>query len=168
MESERTILTGIGNIYVETNYLGLRTAGKDVLEVGKEYRAGKYETRLGGSVVNFITQAKRLGINVGLIGKCGDDEMGKRLIELLETEGIATEFIIISPGVQTSVDTGIVFEHSGSNIQLVAGNANQELCREDIDLNSRYFDQVKAVYLGGFLKQESLYKDYPQLLQDMI
>jgi sugar/nucleoside kinase (ribokinase family) len=159
------MIIGIGNIYVETNYLGLATGGKETLESGKEYRADRWEVRLGGSVVNFVTQAKRLGAEVGLIGKRGEDEQGEKLVQLLHTEGISSELIIASSNVQTSVDTGVVFEHNGNNIQLVAGNANKSLALADIPLDHPNWGKVTAVYLGGFLKQEGLYRDYPKLLQ---
>lgn len=165
---KRNVIVGIGNVYVETNYLGLMTGNSHTLEVGKEYRSPKWETRLGGSVVNFVVQAKRLGMKVGLIGKVGKDEAGYKLLSLLKERDIASDLIAMSdnPLIQTSVDTGLVFEDA-QNIQVVAGNANQSLSREDIDLNNHFFDTVSVVYLGGFLKQTGLYKDYPELLKKL-
>jgi sugar/nucleoside kinase (ribokinase family) len=159
---------GIGNIYVETNYLGLMTGGADNLKIGKEYRAPKWETRLGGSVVNFTVQAQRLGLKVGLIGKIGQDDAGEKLLNLLKEAEISTDLIKVASetDVQTSVDTGLVFEN-GANIQVVAGNANQRLAYSDINLASPFFKTVNSVYLGGFLKQINLYQDYPTLLQKL-
>jgi len=163
---QRTIIVGIGNIYLETNYLGLITNHSQVLQIGKEYRAPKWETRLGGSVVNFVVQAKRLGTEVGLIGKVGNDDAGHKLLSLLLDTKISSNLIKVANDqeTQTSVDTGLVFE-DGDNIQVVAGNANQTLTIKDVDLNNPFFNTVKAVYLGGFLKQTGLYKDYPMLLE---
>lgn len=164
---KKITIAAIGNIYVETNYIGLQTSGKDVLEIGKEYRARAYETRLGGSVANFAYQAKLLGADVGLIGKVGNDENGKKLLDLLKSAEIATDLITVStdPHVQTSIDSGLVLSHSGQNIQIVSGNANQLLSKNDINSSNPFFSSVSALYLGGFLKQESLYKDYPELLK---
>jgi len=166
--SQRTVIVGIGNVYLETNYLGLITDNSRILQIGKEYRAPKWEIRLGGSVVNFIIQAKILGAPVGLIGKVGNDDAGRNLIGLLSKTKISSDLIKIANDleIQTSVDTGLVFE-DGDNIQVVAGNANQTLTIKDIDLNNPFFNTVKAVYLGGFLKQTGLYKDYPELLEKL-
>lgn len=161
---KQNLILAIGNIYVETNYLGLNTGGKNILEEGKEYKAEKYEVRLGGSVVNFITQIKKLGLPVGLIGKKGNDEAGEKLIYLLKKEGVSTELLNSSDNVQTSVDTGVVFEHNGNNIQLISGNANQKLSIKNIDFENPVFKSVQAIYLGGSLKQESLFPDYPEIL----
>lgn len=165
MNATTQLLLGVGNIYVETNYLGLNSGGSDVLQSGREYRAETYETRLGGSVMNFIVQSKILGATVGLIGKIGADAAGDKLVELLTAWGISSDYIVRSPDVQTSVDTGVVFRHSRQNIQLVAGNANQSLCLKDIESVLRNIPGNSAVYFGGFLKQESLYRDYPALLK---
>lgn len=166
-DTKRLVLLGIGNIYLETNYLGLVTAGQDTLEVGKEYQAVSYEIRLGGSVVNFVLQAKALGASVGLVGKTGEDEQGIALRSLLEAQGVSHDLITSSPDVQTNVDTGVVFEHNGQNIQLVAGGANKSLSIDDIDTNNPFLESVSAVYMGGFFKQEALYKDYPALLSEL-
>jgi 2-dehydro-3-deoxygluconokinase len=167
MDTSGTI-AAIGNVYVETNFLGLVTAGADSLVVGKEYRAPSYEVRLGGSVANFAVQLTRLGgFRVAVVGKIGRDEMGKELKSLLSGAGIETDLIRVSSDqtVQTSVDSGLVLGHSGQNIQVVGGNSNQKLSLSDIDLDSPYFSSVSAVYLGGFMKQESLYADYPLLVK---
>lgn len=158
-------LVGLGNVYVETNYYQLETNAQDMLLVGKEYQSPKYEIHLGGSCVNFALQAQKLGIRVGLIGKTGIDEMGKKLRSLLADNGIETSLLSSSSLVQTNIDTGIVLSHSGQNIQLVSGTANQSLSLGDIPLNSPLFSEVSALYLGGFFKQEHLYADYPNLTQ---
>jgi 2-dehydro-3-deoxygluconokinase len=162
-----SLLASIGSVYLETNYLATDTAGRDVLELGKEYRSTSYTIGLGGSSVNFAVQTVALGQSVALIGKVGDDEHGQKIIALLKQSGIASELIHISKDVQTSIDTGVVLSHSGQNIQLVSGNANQTLSLADIPLDSPLLNEVTAVYLGGYFKQESLYADYPTLLKNL-
>lgn len=166
--SKLKYIVAIGNVYVETNYIDLVTDDPTILKVGKEYRAKKYEVRLGGSVVNFAVQSKRLSVNVGLIGKIGNDEPGKKLLHLLEEEGIAPDLIKVSRDrtIQTSIDTGLIFA-DGNNIQVVSGNANQSLSLKDIDLTNTFFAKSESVYVGGFLKQTSLYPDYPTLFRKL-
>lgn len=163
--SDNSILLGIGNIYVETNFLDINTAGSNTLVIGKEYRSASYETRLGGSVTNFVLQAKALGARVGIIGKIGVDEYGEKLKSLLSASGISTDFIVSSPTVTTCIDSGLVLHHNHQNIQVISGNANQMLSKTDIPVSDTMFDAVSAIYLGGFLKQENLYREYPELLR---
>ena len=156
-------LASIGSVYLETNYLATETAGKNVIEVGHEYRSSSYTVGLGGSAVNFAVQAVALGLDVSLMGQVGDDDQGKKVLELLSAHGIRNDFVQIAHNMQTGIDTGIVLAHSGQNIQLVSGNANQLISYDDIPLEQSLFSDVAAVYLGGYFKQESLYSDYPKL-----
>ena len=160
-------LASIGSVYLETNYLATETAGKDVIAAGSEYRSSSYTVGLGGSAVNFTLQVVALGLDASLIGKVGDDEQGKKVLAQLSECGIRTDFIKIDPGVQTGVDTGVVLAHSGQNIQLVSGNANQSLSFDDLPWDKPLFDDVSAVYLGGYFKQESLFGDYPKLVKKL-
>lgn len=161
------MLLAIGNMYVETNYLGLETGLTDTLVVDREYRSESYEIRPGGSAVNFAIQAAMFGFRVGLIGKIGADENGQRLKSLLAERNIATDLIVTDGNVQTGIDSGLVFTHSGKNIQVVSGNANLMMTIDDINLEHHLFSQAKAVYLGGFLKQEHLYPYYPELVKKL-
>lgn len=160
-------LASIGSVYLETNYLATETAGKNTIQVGFEYRSSSYTVGLGGSAVNFALQLIALGFDVSLIGNIGDDDNGKKVLALLASHGIKTEFIHIAKDVQTGVDTGVVLSHSGQNIQLVSGNANQLFSYSDIPLEHPMFTEVSAVYLGGYFKQESLVSDYPRLLKNL-
>lgn len=158
---------GVGNIYLETNFLGLETGGSDILTTGKEYRSKRYEIGLGGSVVNFLNQLQKLDVSVGLIGKIGDDEPGQKVLTLLTKAAINTQFVIRSNTVQTSIDTGLVFTHNGDNIQLVSGNANQNLTIDDLNVLEDHSVQMFGIYFGGFFKQESLFRDYPRLFKKL-
>jgi sugar/nucleoside kinase (ribokinase family) len=161
-------LLAIGNIYLETNYLALESGGSESLSAGHEYRSDRYETKLGGSVVNFILQLKKLGVGkLGLIGKIGDDEAGEKVLDLLNRAGISSEYITHSPRVQTAIDTGVILSHNHDNIQLVSGNANQNLSYDDLEPKMEMLVHAKVIYLGGFFKQESLFESYPFLLRKL-
>lgn len=163
----KDLILGLGNLYVETNYLGVETGGSDVFEMGKEYSAPSYEVRLGGSAVNFITQVNKFGLPTGIIGKCGDDDNAQSLFKLLEKEGIKTDLIKKSNKHSTNVDTGLVVAHTAQNVQIIAGNANQSLAIEDINLNSPIFESVKAIYFGGCFKQKNLWPKYPEIFKTL-
>lgn len=163
--SSSKIILCIGSIYVETNYLGLETGGKDELVGGKEYQSAFWEMRPAGSAVSVATQLVELGCKVKLIGKRGDDEMGNKLCALLAERGVDPSHLAVSKSVQTSVDTGVVFAHNRNNIQLVSGSANSSLCYSDIINQSVDLNDIEAVYLGGMAKQHSLIADYPKLIK---
>lgn len=165
--SKNLSLVAVGNLYVETNFLGIETKESDVLESGKEYSAPLYELRLGGSAVNFITQSKRLGLSVGIIGKTGVDDAQKTLLKLFEKEGVKTTLISSSPDVQTNIDSGIIFAHSGQNIQFVAGSANESLALSDIPLDNPELHKASGIYFGGSFKQRLLWPHYPEIFKKL-
>lgn len=165
--TKQPYLAAIGNVYVETNFLGLETGGSATLLTDREYRAAGYEIRPGGSAVNFVIQALQFGIRVAIIGKTGDDENGVRLRAMLTARGISDKLLVSDKTVQTSIDSGLVFAHTGTNIQVVAGNANQKLTSKDINTDHPLFTEIGLVYLGGFLKQSGLYRDYPRLTDEL-
>ncbi|MHA2403906.1 MAG: carbohydrate kinase family protein, partial [Candidatus Kariarchaeaceae archaeon] len=145
----------------------LNSNEQDYILPGKEYEAITYKLKAGGSVVNFVLQAKQLGAEVGLIGRIGNDTKGEELLELLTQEGIQTEFIIRSDIVKTCVNAGIMLKHSGQDIQIVAGDANKKLAIEDIISSKLNIDSLSVLYFGGYFKQESLYRDYPRLFREL-
>lgn len=120
--------------------------------------------RPAGSAVSVVTQLVALGCRVKLIGKRGDDEMGQKLCSFLEGRGVDSSHLVVSKGVQTSVDTGVVFTHNGNNIQLVSGGANSSLCYSDVINQGLDLNNIGAVYLGGMAKQNAFITDYPKLI----
>ena len=166
MVGKDTII-GIGNIYLETDFLGVNSGEQDSLEPNKSYSSTSYETYVGGSTTNFIKQLKKLGRNVGLIARIGKDETGKEVKRLLEADGITVEYLVESEEVQTSIVVGIVLSHNGEHIPVIGGDANQNLRFSDIDFGLSLFNEASAVYLSGYFKQEKLWRDYPTLFSQL-
>ncbi len=53
---------------------------------------------LGGAPLNFAAHAQKLGHEVFPLSAVGDDERGRRALELIRRRGISTEFIRVLPG----------------------------------------------------------------------
>lgn len=56
---------------------------------------------LGGAPLNFAAHAQKLGHEVFPLSAVGDDERGRRALELISARGISTEFIRLLPGKPT-------------------------------------------------------------------
>lgn len=65
------------------------------------------EIRLGGAA-NVALNLKSLGLKVSLCSMIGQDEMGQKLVELLQNEGIETSYIYASKRRPTTVKTRIM------------------------------------------------------------
>jgi len=58
---------------------------------------------LGGAPLNFAAHAHKLGHEVFLLSAVGDDERGRRALELIRERGISTDFIRVLPDQRTGI-----------------------------------------------------------------
>lgn len=123
------------------------------------------EIRLGGAA-NVALNLKSLGISVSLCSLVGNDEMGQKLIELLQNEGIETSSIYTSKNRPTTVKT-----------RIMAGS--QHLLRLDDENDAPTLPEEKAVLLplaqkAGQNVDAIIFEDYdkgmifPELIQAMV
>lgn len=101
--------------------------------IGKEF--GTYA---GGKGANQAVAAARLGADVRMVGKVGDDFYGKKYFQILEENGVRIEGINIEPGVSTGVAV-IEVESSGSNHIVVISGANG---RVDVNLINQKLEYI--------------------------
>ena len=94
---------------------------------GDEFRNGA-----GGKGSNQAVCAKRLGANVTVIVRIGDDIFGKEALHNFENEGFDTRFIFIDKDHPTGV-APIFVEESGENIIAIVPGANSYLAIENVD-----------------------------------
>lgn len=84
----------------------------------------------GGSAANFAVWAARLGAEVGLIAKVGDDVLGRALLQDLEREGVVSGVVV---GHSTTGMTVLIADQRGEHIMLAARGATSELQVADLD-----------------------------------
>jgi fructoselysine 6-kinase len=74
--------------------MSLVCAGDNVVDV---YR-GTGEAYPGGNALNVSVAARRCGLASAYVGAVGDDDAGRRLIDALAAEGVATDRLRVLPG----------------------------------------------------------------------
>jgi len=87
----------------------------------------------GGKGANQALAAKRLGADVTLIARVGDDAAGDEALVLLREGGVDLSLCIALPGVPTGTAL-IAVAPSGENQIVVAPGANRHLAPEDLDM----------------------------------
>jgi len=92
----------------------------------------------GGKGANQAVAAARLGADVFMIGRVGNDDAGAGLLNNLQTDGINTTYVYHSkpPANETEIASGIavvMVEQSGENLIVVVPGANGVVSEEDID-----------------------------------
>ena len=98
---------------------------------GQTLMGHSFQTTGGGKGANQAVAAARLGAEVSLIARIGDDAFGKMSIENFKKEKINIENIYTDKGSPSGV-AFIVVDDKGENIIVVAPGANARLNEKDI------------------------------------
>lgn len=72
------------------------------LKPGKLINVGPLVNAMGGTVPNTGGALHRFGLNVCLMGKVGDDVVGQGILELMQSNGMPTDGMIVEQGASTS------------------------------------------------------------------
>lgn len=124
----------------------------DLLLPGKMLHVGKADIHTGGCVANTGLAMKKLGANVSLMGKVGNDHFGKIVKEILE-EYNASEGLVMDS--ESSTSYSIVLAPPGvDRIFLHNPGANDTFVNDDVDEES--LDKADLLHFG-----------YPPLMKKM-
>jgi ribokinase len=91
---------------------------------------GDFAMHLGGKGFNQAVAARRLGADVVVCGRVGDDEFGRRFLGALDEEGIDRRAVVVDPVASTGVAT-IYVEPDGTNTIVQSPNANHYVIADD-------------------------------------
>lgn len=151
------------DIIPEMNNTGIMC--NDYFVPGRLVEVGPTLIASGGVVFNTGLALHRLGANVKLMGKIGDDTFGKAILELLKQHGAdLPKYMMVVPG-----------EHSSYSVVLSAPNSDRMLFHfpgtndtfgaEDINYND--LEGVKLFHFGYPPLMRSMYKDGGEMLQNI-
>lgn len=98
---------------------------------GETILGGKFFMFPGGKGANQAVAASRLGGNVTLITKIGNDIFGKQALQQFKKEGIHSDFVIADPENPSGVAL-ITVDAKGENTIVVAQGSNGALTQEDL------------------------------------
>ncbi len=108
---------------------------------------GVFETYLGGKGFNQAVAARRLGAEVAVVGRVGDDEYGRRFLDALDREGIDGRTVVVDREHGTGVAT-IVVEPDGANTIVQSPRANWALSGDDATDAARALAQADVALLN--------------------
>jgi ribokinase len=99
--------------------------------VAGETLQGEFAMFLGGKGFNQAVAARRLGAEVVVTGRVGDDEFGGLFLDALDREGIDRQAVVIDRQTGTGV-ASIIVEPDGTNTILQDPQANRNVRADDI------------------------------------
>jgi ribokinase len=101
---------------------------------GETVLAASMRSQPGGKGANQAVAAARAGARVQFVGAVGDDPVGARLREHLDTNGVGTAGLIVLPG--PSGHAVILVDSAGENTIVVAPGVNGRLTLDSSDIRA--------------------------------
>ncbi|MEP3438238.1 MAG: carbohydrate kinase family protein [Hoeflea sp.] len=116
---------------------------------------------IGSSTAIFACGAARLGLRTALIGKVGDDILGRFMVDALNERGVDTSGIIVDPHVATGLS--VILSTGLDRAILTAPGGIPALRYSEIDLS--IIHSARHLHLGGYFLLDNLRPDIPHLFK---
>ena len=107
---------------------------------------GEFAMFLGGKGFNQAIAARRLGAEVVVAGRVGNDEFGRLFFAALDREGIDRRAVVVDPVAGTGV-ASIIVEPDGTNTIVQAPRANRNVTASDIERHATIFAGASAAMM---------------------
>ncbi len=107
----------------------------------------------GGDATNEAVVMARLGNKVGLMGKVGDDDFGRIILQSLHKDGVNAENIKIDKNARTSA-CAVLIKNDGSRNFATFRGANSVFSINDIDLSE--ISKARTVNIGSMFALKQL------------
>lgn len=115
-------------------------------EKGKLLLVPEMELHVGGCAHNTAVDLKKLGEEVLVVGKVGDDDLGDVVINSLRRHGVDTRGVTRDSRFHTSA-TMVLLDDQGERTFLHYPGANQALRSEDV--KDEFLREAKVVHVAG-------------------
>jgi len=123
---------------------------------GETLEAPSFSMGFGGKGANQAVAAGRLGADVMMVTKVGDDVFGQSTIRNLKDNGIDITHVGIVPGKSSGV-APIFVDESGENSILIIKGANNELKPADIDAAAEDLKRCELILMQLEVPLETVY-----------
>jgi ribokinase len=123
--------------------------------VGETVTGGRFVMAGGGKGANQAVAAARLGAEVMLVARIGQDLFGDQALANYRKEGIVTDWICRDPNHPTGVAL-ILVDKQGENLISVASGANHALSAEDVERAANQIRSANVVLLQLEIPMETV------------
>ena len=125
MSNAKVVVVGSANmdIYSWTDHLP---------EPGETVIGDRYWMVMGGKGANQAVGARLLGADVTMVGRVGEDLFGQRMLETLNSYGVACDYVRVDNGAGSGVALVIV-DKKAENVVVVISGVNMHIDLTDVD-----------------------------------
>ena len=99
---------------------------------------------LGGKGVNQAIAAARMGARTAIVGTIGEDRYGEEFLELLESDGVDTAWVVRHPELGTGVGLPLVLPDGGNSI-IIVSRANAAITPDHVEAASDVLTASKVL-----------------------
>lgn len=117
---------------IGSNMIDLITKVDKMPRMGETVEAPSFDLGFGGKGANQAVAAARLGAEITMVTKVGDDLFGSGYLKNFEEIGIDPRYVDVVPGASNGVAPIFVDAHANNSILIVKG-ANKFLLPKDVD-----------------------------------
>ena len=126
-------------------------------EPGETIIGGDLKTIPGGKGANQAVAAARLGAEVSMVGRVGDDVFASQLKENLAGAGVDLTYVFDSDSAASGVALILVDQH-GQNIIVVASGANARVTAQDVEAAAAAITTADVLLLQLEIPLESVHR----------
>lgn len=119
-------VTVLGSLNVDTT-----VTIKRIPQPGETIASGNKSSAAGGKGANQAIAAVRAGADVSFIGRVGEDDEGKFMIECLKEDHVDTTHVSVDPLIGTG-SAIILLDEKGQNSIVIYGGSNQKLTPKEV------------------------------------
>jgi len=123
--------------------------------IGKEILAKRMSVTLGSSSAIFANNLSSLGLKVSFIGKVGEDDFAKIVLNILECKKVDTSRIIRSSSLSTGAT--IVLNYNQDRANITYPGAMNDLHLEDVDFD--YLSRARHMHFSSCFLQPGIRND---------
>jgi len=118
-------------VVVGSSNMDLVVKAARIPAVGETILGGDFIMTPGGKGANQAVAAAKLGADVCLVARLGEDMFGEQSLDNFNAEGINTQYVTRSEKAPSGVAL-ITVDQAGNNVIVVAPGANNELSADDV------------------------------------
>ncbi|MDP3063586.1 MAG: PfkB family carbohydrate kinase, partial [Chloroflexota bacterium] len=141
MKGSRPRVCVVGSFVIDLVFKVKRRPGP-----GETMLADDFGMFLGGKGFNQAVAARRLGADVSMVGRVGNDHFGDTFMAKLAQEGIDSSHVTRDPEAGTAIASPII-DASGENSIIAAPRANMRVTPDDVRAAEEQIASVDVVML---------------------
>ena len=141
---------------VGSHMTDLITYGHRPPRAGETLEAARFAVGRGGKGANQAVAAARLGAEVAMIGRIGDDEFGRETLLSLQADCIDITHVLATPGATTGVAPIFVADNGENSILIVKG-ANALVTSADVEAAAELLLTCDLILLQLEIPLETVY-----------